>query len=1117
MENSINFQEHNSRTLDHDPQYFGSYLNMARLNIYNISNHLAEKFGIPPIPNEDRINSSFFVDKKNSKFKNKQNHIFSHLIRYMPIVKIFDSEKLPSDEIEENQNNFGRDFNELSETLKIVFSEINEFRNDYSHYYSTEKQNNRKREVSNKLKEFLNKNHQRAIQYTKARFKEVFSENDFKIANETIVVKNDNTITQDGIVFLTSMFLDRENAFQFINKITGLKGTQTKAFKAKREVMMSFCVKLPHDKFVSEDIKQAFSLELINELNKCPKILYNVITEKEKQHFIPKLEEEQKENVIKYSVLDTIDDYEEYIESITKKVRNENRFSYFVLKFIDLNELFQNWRFQIDLGKVVLAEYPKQLKGIDETRTIVENAKAFGRLQNMINEEKVLLHINTSEHKTHFEQFAPHYNINNNKIGISSKEQTSKFISKNTNSKIKFNLIQQPPEAFLSIHELPKIILLEYLQKGKTEQLINDFILINESKILNKEFIESIKSQLSEFDVFYKRSQKRKEKNAYQTNTLDNLHDRKNKLDQILIKYYLNKKQIPSRILDYWLNIADIQTKTAISDRIKLMKRDCMDRIKNLKKGKAPRIGEMATFLAKDIVDMIIGKEKKQKITSFYYDKMQECLALYADPDKKELFIHICNNELKLNDIDGHPFLKNIKLSDLHYTSDLYKNYLEVKADTRRNKKDKDYSWMAKTFYNIEETEVYNKKKKINEIKDNTIVILPQDKTLIPFTLQQLEKEKSSLDKWLENITFDNKKTIRKKPVDLPTNLFDDPLEELLKAELKNKNIAFEMDANWNTLFKIWWAELRNDSMQHFYSAEREYNFENETLTFSINTKKHFSEYLNEKFVQAVLSTKNEKRKNQYPPLPPLKEMDVTKTIGNNIANREKEIRIIQEEDRMMLLMFENLTKKNLDLKLKNIETLLNESVLIKQTIPCKLLYDDEGKKVIKPNRKSITKNITETRKRKEYSVLKKYVNDRRLPELFEYFEEEDIPMEKIKLELDAYSKAKDVIFDLVFKLEKEIIHKYEHHIKALNKDDNGNIISGHILHKPYLFWLLDNNIITKDEYQFMYMIRNSFSHNQFPQKNTMQLFISQWSKTNFALQIIDIYKQKFDILKLKI
>jgi hypothetical protein len=1086
MENTIEAQKQNKRILKNDPQYFGSYLNMARLNILNISNHLAKKYGLTVLDDEAKITTSFLGDKGNKEYKTKQSHIYSNLIRYMPVAKVFDFERLPKDEREKTENNYGKDFNKLTDTLNEIFKELNEFRNDYSHYYSTEKQDKRKLEISSELKEFLNTNFSRAVSYTKDRFKDVFSDDDYKIASQTVLVNNDNTITQDGIVFLTSMFLDRENAFQFINKIVGLKGTQTKEFKAKREVLMAFCINLPHDKFVSENTEQAFSLELINELNKCPKTLYNVISENEKQHFLPKLEDEQIDNVLENSVPYTIDDYENYIENITKKVRNKNRFSYFALKFIDQKKLFKDWRFQIDLGKVVLDKYSKQLNGKNEDRIVTENAKAFGMLKDLNDEETVLTKIHTGENKTYFEQFAPHYNFDNNKIGISRKEDSAKFISKKTDKKVKFNLLQPLPEAFLSINELPKILLLEYLEQGKTEQLINDFIEINKSKILNKEFIELIKSKLTDLNTFNKRSRGKKEKSAYKKETLNHLLGRKEKLNQILAEYNLNVKQIPTRILDYWLNIVDVQEKTAISDRIKLMKRDCMDRIKAMEKGKAPKIGEMATFLAKDIVDMLISEGKKKKITSFYYDKMQECLALFADKEKKELFISICN-ELKLNEPDGHPFLKKINLKDFSYTSDLYKVYLEEKE-----------LYIENNFYKKE----WNK----NAKKKLTIVLLPPDKldkSKLPFTFRQLEKEKSSFDKWLEYVTKGKETTDKKKPVDLPTNLFDDTLIELLKKELSNYNIKFKDRANYNELFKIWWKEYRKDDIQEFYSAEREYTFEDEKLNFKINTQPKFKNYYIH-FAQNVFNKKqalrNEERKTNRN-LPPIQSYLVIKTIRNKIGNTEKEIRMLQEEDRLMLLMFEQLTKENMNLKLEKVNELLNESIEIKEKIPGELSFDDSGKK-------TITRNIVETRKRKEYSVLQKYIYDRRLPELFEYFPETDIPIEKIKTELDAYNKAKDIVFDLIFKLEEAIIKKDETGIKELNKDENGNIQKGNIQHKPYLYWLLKNDLITEKEFTFMNMVRNTFSHNQFPQKKTMELFITKWNENKFAEQIVEIYTQ---------
>lgn len=1109
----------NEKTLENSPQYFGAYLNMARHNVFLINNHLAKKFEINQLVEEGNIPSSFLTDKTNKKFKNKQNHIFSNLKRFMPIVKVFDDESLPKFEKDNLKKFIGKDFNKLTDTLKIVFNEINDFRNDYTHYYSISTETNRKVKISEELKVFLDDNFARAIEYTKGRFSTVYNYDDFEVALKTRLVNGDNTITQDGLVFLTSIFLDRENAFQFVNKITGLKGTQNKSFTAKREVLSAFCVKLPNEKFVSENNIQAFSLELINELNKCPKTLYNVISEEDKKKFHPILGTEEIANIIENSVPETIDDYEDYIESITKKVRNENRFGYFALKFLDDKNVFKNLRFQIDLGKLVLAEYTKPLNGIDEERRVVENVKAFGRLQDFRNdEENILRKINRSQAKPYFEQFAPHYNFDNNKIGITifnenavTKESFAVFTTRgNSEKKVKENLKQPEVTAFLSTNELAKVILLEYLEKGKAEQLINDFIATNDTKLFNLEFIESIKTKLYDLDEFYKRSQGRKNIHAYYVNDsrgnkrkdegkIKNLEDRKAKLNTILSEHSLNDKRIPTRILDYWLNIVDVQDKNVFSDRIKLMKRDCIDKLKDLKKGNAPKIGEMATFLAKDIIDMVIDPKKKQKITSFYYDKIQQCLALYADQDKKNLLLSIIK-ELDFNGNGGHPFLEKIAFYKLKYTEDIYKLYLEEKGQKLSGRYDN--SWLQTNFYRLEMNEKVG--------KDQTVVKMPNDKSKIPYSIIQFDKQKNSFEDWFKNITKGKEVNDRKKSIDLPTNLFDNCLKQLLQDKLKTAKVVFTDNDNYSKLFKIWWTKCRADDTQTFYKAKRCYTFEENELVFEMNTQEKFKNYCTDAFVNQVYKVKQDRRiieQRENRRLPNIDKKQVTKSIPQRIGSIEKEIRILQEEDMLSLLMFEQLIEAETNLKLKEIDKLLNETIEIKEKITGKLSFNEQGENIVHINTKlEITRYLTENRKRKEYSVLKKYIHDRRLPELFEYFDAENIPLEQLKIELDSYNKAKETVFDLVFKLEKAIINKDRKGV--LEQIENP---TGHIQHKPYLKWLVVNDIITNDDFVFMNMVRKTFSHNQYAQKTTMELFMKNWNENKFALQIIETYKLKID------
>lgn len=1112
------------RTLADDPQYFGGYLNMARLNILNISNHVASIFGQAILDDEGKIPNSFLCNKEIKRLN--WNYVFSKTVRYMPMLKVFDVERLPEEE-RINASTEGKDFISMSDTLKIIFGELQEFRNDYSHYYSIEKGIERKLTVSNELAIFLRSNFNRAIEYSKIRMKDVLSVDDYQLVENKIIVRADNSITTEGLVFLTCLFLEREHAFQFIGKIVGLKGTQFKSFIATREVLMAFCVRLPHDKFVSEDIKQALTLDMINELNRCPKTLYGVITEEEKRRFRPELDDQSIENLIENSTndeerekfFDEIE-YEQYVEGLIKKVRYNNRFSYFALRYIDETNMFNKLRFQINLGKFVLDEYTKSFNGENIPRIVIENVKAFGKLSSFQDEEFLWNKIDKDKRSIGFEQFAPHYNDVNNRIGLSSREGLAMLLPKSKDeSKVANNLKQQLPQAFLSLNELPKIILLDTLKKGKVEELINDFILLNDTKLMNMQFIEEIKAKLpSDWNEFAKRSDSKK-KVAYSASSLKYLLQRKEVLNQILAGYHLNDKQIPTRILNYWLNIKEVEDDRSIADRIKLMKRDCMLRLKVLEKHKIdksvkiPKIGEMASFLAMDIVDMIISKEKKHKVTSFYYDKIQECLALFADPEKKSLFFQLINNELMLNEQDGHPFLGKINFGHIKKTSQLYEAYLEEKAKkiiiktnpNTHKKSEADDSWMFNAFYYKE----WDQEKG----KQLTVVKLPNNRASIPYTICQWdEKEKYDLKSWLQNVSIGKEKNDGKKVINLPTNLFDDAIIELLRNELDSLSVEYNPNAYWNELMKIWWKK-REDSSQDFYNAEREYEVYDEKVRFVLNKSSHFSDYyqnsLNKVYQIKSKERINEKKINNRLPLIELK--DIKKVFDKSIAQTEKRIRFLEEEDRMVLLMLENLMSSNL--KLCKIETLLNNTTQIEQKIVAKLNFDDHGNINTSNTKLEIVKTIVAERKQKNHTELRKFVYDRRLPELFEFIESDVISLDQLQSELNMYNKAKQDVFDTVFKLESKIIEKDSESLKQLFVNKDGGLQSGNIQHSPYLEWLCQRQLINDHEVVFFNMIRNCFSHNQFPHKGTSEKFMEKCEE-NIAAQIANTYINKInDIL----
>lgn len=652
------------------------------------------------------------------------------------------------------------------------------------------------------------------------------------------------------------------------------------------------------------------------------------------------------------------------------------------------------------------------------------------------------------------------------------------------------------PDAFLSINELKKLVLLEILKQGKAEEIIGEFVNLNNNKIFDRNFIYEIKNELN-FDNDFHRKFQGKKTFAYEKPEQTDLQNRKQKLNEILQKHNLNIKQIPSRIIDYWLKIKEVKDDLAIANRIKAMKTDCKDRLKAKKKGKAPKIGEMASFLARDIVDMVIDLDTKKKITSFYYDKMQESLALFADPEKRQIFTNICKELNLLNKEKGHPFLIDIQIQEIKNTYDFYEKYLIEKGNkvltkwNGKKKVEKDVSWIYMNFYKLE----WNEKVK----KNLTVVSLPNDLSKIPLTISNLkEKEKSNFDTWLKNK--------KEKPIDLPVNLFDNALVDVLRKKLHEKNVAYKTNDKYFYLLKLW---LGIEKLQPFYNYEREYTVYDEKINFKPGTKSKVKDYFEGRLNTIKTKEKNRRKEKN---LSALQDIDVRKVLNNAITENEKVIRFTHEQDRILLLMIKNIIQSgsNLNIALDNIDTALNETVKVSQTISGKLsFFDENGKKIEKDDEKpKIEKIITDNRKRKDFSVLKKLTSDRRLPELFQYFDESEIPYPKLKVELDSYNKVKDLIFDRAFELEIALINKAKDEIIRLQTNDSKNI-----QHEPYLKWLQKENHINTDEFNFLKVVRNTFSHNQFPPKVIVDIFHTLDKSKPIAGQIYNIYDEKIRML----
>ena len=78
-------------TLETTPEYFGAYLNIARHNVFMISQEMSRKFNKPICGNDDgNIGNSFLT--KSLVPTDSGDFIYQNLCRYLPLANAFSSD-----------------------------------------------------------------------------------------------------------------------------------------------------------------------------------------------------------------------------------------------------------------------------------------------------------------------------------------------------------------------------------------------------------------------------------------------------------------------------------------------------------------------------------------------------------------------------------------------------------------------------------------------------------------------------------------------------------------------------------------------------------------------------------------------------------------------------------------------------------------------------------------------------------------------------------------------------------------------------------------------------------------------------------------------------------------
>ena len=789
-------------------------------------------------------------------------------------------------------------------------------------------------------------------------------------------MKDSNGILSDiGILLFVCLFLHKKYIAMFMDKVKPYrKDADEVEKKVLLEIFSVYRVRLPKERYDSERPDYALGLDMLNELQKCPKELYETFNDTDKAKFrVP----------IKSTSEDVVMDDGVIVENgEVLQIRVQDRFPTMALRYIDQTQMFPKIRFQVSLGHYRYSFYDKQcIDSTDEDRVRVlqKEINGFGRLNEieLKRKEKYGPYIrtndkvqqDTADSEPYITDCRANYVFNGNRIGFLFFDKElgrTEIRSMNTNEDKEImyipelvfdkdlangskkegkNAVCVPPVAWLSTYELPALMFHHHLC-----QKLN---IASPDKKISKNPTEYVIIQC--IKTYYRFFNDIKEGRLHPGMVKD-----KESLTSLIRKDYapLQLKDIPLKLVDYLLNQKvnmEKVFKECAEERMEKMLKGTEVRLKMFKEERKAigskdnkfgkkgyvdiRPGKLADYLAKDmLMFQPVDKDNKNKVTGLNFQVIQASLAIY-DKTWEELRAIFENAKLinQKNTTLNHPFLGNLfalKKRPLN-TMDFYECYLQEKINYLKKR------LMKGTF-----SDAFLHKNRMKWQKRDEAYY------------------KALAGRYLEELLKDNRTNL--KAIELPRGLFERNIVEILKnvyadeskqtysqdlAVFLNKQMEAYENAEqvpYNTSFFVsaYFKHVLKDKVQPFYvSTHKEYKrtykffnmINNETkrnaLVEQYYTQEEFKELRKKYKLTGKLDEKLAKYKNDvfYKEIKKInlkrKSQEEIDEIGAEIRNiidsrlrkyhyeyddNERTIRRFMVQDMLIFLMAKDLLLKNI-------------------------------------------------------------------------------------------------------------------------------------------------------------------------------------------------------------
>lgn len=1052
-----------------DKHFWAAFLNLARHNVYITVNHINKILEEGEI-NRDGYEKNLENSWNEIKDINKKDRLSKLIIKHFPFLEATTYRQNPTDTTKQKEEKQAeaQSLESLKKSFFVFIYKLRDLRNHYSHYKHS-KSLERPKFEEDLLKKMYNI-FNASIRLVKEDYKHnknINPKKDFKHLDRKRKGKfyysfadNEGNITESGLLFFVSLFLEKKDAIWVQKKLEGFKCSNESYQKMTNEVFCRSRMLLPKLRLESTQTQDWILLDMLNELIRCPKSLYERLQGEDREKFrVP---------------LDPIDeDYDVEQEPFKNTlVRHQDRFPYFALRYFDYNEIFSNLRFQIDLGTYHFSIYKKLIGGQKEDRHLTHKLYGFERIQefdkqNRTDEWKAIVKdLDTYEtsNERYISETTPHYHLENQKIGIRFRNDNDKIwpplkTNGEKNEKSKYKLDKQyQAEAFLSVHEL--LPMMFYYLLLKTENTDND----NEIETKKKEnkndkqekhkieaIIESkIKDMYALYDAFANGEiNSEKELEEYlKGKDIEIVH-----LPKQMIAILKNKhKDMVEKA-----EAKQEKMKLATENRLKTLDKQLKGKIQNGKRyNSAPKSGEIASWLVNDMMrfqpvqrDENGEPLNNSKANSTEYQLLQRTLAFFGS-EHERLAPYFKQTKL-IESSNPHPFLNDTEWEKCNNILSFYRSYLKAKKNFLESLKPEDWE------------------------KNQYFLMLKEPKT----------NRKTLVQGW-------------KNGFNLPRGIFTEPIRKWFMEHWKSIKVDdLKRVGLVAKVIPLFFSEKYKDSVQPFYNYP--FNIGN------VN-KPEEKNFLNCEERKGIWKEKKNKFKG-YKAKKKFKEMtDKEKKEHRSYLefqswNKfERELRLVRNQDIVTWLLcmelFDKLKVEGLnvekpqELRLKDIDTDTakeEKNNILNRVMPMELpvtVYEvNKGGYIIK-NKPLHTIYIKEAEtKLLKQGNFKALVKDRRLNGLFSFVktsseaESESNPISKshVESELGKYQNARiETIKDMLL-LEETLIEKD----KNLPTDNFSAMLNG---------WLEGKDEADKARFQndvkLLVAVRNAFSHNQYPMRN---------------------------------